>query len=389
MKYYMKKLLPNFIKKTIRQIILNKKINNYYDTSYDKYALLSYITTPFYKNSLSHTNFFEAQSWARILNEFGYNVDIIHYESNKNVDLSKYALICGFGDIFQHYFESAINKNITTIYYGTGMHVCHQNQASLQRVKDVHDKKGIWLGKSARFVEKTWTHQTSLVDGIIALGNTICAKSYEIYFDKTVFSVPAPFFQVVDARSIIESRNERMHRAFLWFGSSGLIHKGLDLLLDFFAARKDLTLHICGPIENEKDFVNAYRNELFNFQNIITHGFIDLKSQKFKEILTTCAFSIFPSCSEGGAAGIITTIGNGGLIPIISKETTVSTGCEIWIEKLTAKGIQKAVESALLLDSEQIKAMQIQNLEYVLNSHTQDIYYNRLKLAVQTILEIP
>jgi hypothetical protein len=62
------------------------------------------------------------------------------------------------------------------------MHVCFQNQTTLQRIKEVHLKKKVWLGKSARFVEKTWAHQTALVDGIATLVNDVCAGSYKKHY---------------------------------------------------------------------------------------------------------------------------------------------------------------------------------------------------------------
>ena len=88
LKNRIKKYLPNFLKKIILSY-LNKSIQNFYKTSYRQTALLSYIVMPFKKSSLSHTNYYEVQSWAKILSELGYNVDIIHYESSKKIDLSK------------------------------------------------------------------------------------------------------------------------------------------------------------------------------------------------------------------------------------------------------------------------------------------------------------
>lgn len=322
----------------------NKMISNVNKTNYKKYALLSYITVPFKADSFAHSNYFEAKSWAEILSELGYDVDVINYDSSKNLDLSKYEIICGFGNVFQQYFEGAYNKKIKTIYYATGMHVHHQNQATLQRVKSVYDSKGVWLGKSARFVEKTWTHQTLLVDGIIALGNEKGANSFKEHYNGVVLSIPAPFYHVFDAEEFINQRSLNADRHFLWFGSSGLIHKGLDLLLDYFSNHDDLTLHICGPIENEIDFINVYKKELFETQNIITYGFVDINSDRFVNILKKCSFVIFPSCSEGGCVSVLTAIGNGGLIPIISHETTISTNNEIWIENLTYDGVDKSIK---------------------------------------------
>lgn len=388
-KIFIKKYFPNFFS-LFRFFYLfynnNKIIRNVYQTKHGKHALLSYITIPFKEESFIHTNYFEAQSWAKILSELGYNVDVINYENNSKLDLSKYDVICGFGNVFQKYFEGAYDKKIKTIYYGTGMHVSHQNQATLQRVKSVYKLKGIWLGKSGRFVEKTWTHQTSLVDGIIALGNDKCADSYKKYYDGNVLSVPAPFYQICDAEEFIKQRSIDANKNFLWFGSSGLIHKGLDLLLDYFYEHSDLTLHVCGPIENEIDFVNVYKKELFETKNIITYGFLDINSDTFANILKKCSFVVFPSCSEGGSPSVLTVVGNGGLIPIISHETTVSTGSEIWIENFTYDGINKSINMALSLDDFTVKKLQRRNCEYVKTHNSTSNYYTKLKSSINLVV---
>jgi glycosyltransferase involved in cell wall biosynthesis len=373
-----------FYLRRIIKILKKKKIKNYFKTKYPKNALLSYITYPFKKGEyFRHTNYFEAMSHAKILNELGYNVDVIDYDYQGEIDFSKYDLLVGFGDAFQRYFESGRNK-MKTIYYGTGMHVCHQNHATLKRLKDVYLKRNVWLGKSTRYVEKAWTHQTYLVDAMIVLGNEICVESYRRFYEGQIFNIPAPFYKVIDAWELLESNNIR--KSFIWFGSSGLIHKGLDLVLKFFSKNPDLKLHICGPIKNEPDFERVYRKELYETPNIITHGFVDIKTEKFKEILKDCSFIIFPSCSEGGCSSVITLIGNAGLIPIITKETTISTGYEIWIEDFTVEAIENAVNKALLLSDKDILELRKKNLEYVLKNHTTEVYYKKLKEAYIDIL---
>lgn len=386
MRKLLKAILPEIVKEYVVTYKNQKIIKNHFKRNHSRNALLSYILTPFKKDSLSHTNFYEAQSWGKILDELGYNVDIIDYRNTKKIDLSKYDLICGFGDIFQQVFESNYNKKIETIYYGAGMHVCHQNNTSLKRVKDVYQKKGIWLAASARFVEKTWTHQTALVSGIVALGNKVCANSYRKYYDGSVYSLNAPYYQVFDGKQIIENRNQESSKHFLWFGSSGLIHKGLDLVLDYFSKNSQFYLHVCGPIENEKEFCNVYYKELYESKNIFTYGFVDIQSQKFHEILLQCSFIIFPSCSEGGSPSTLTVIGNGGLIPIITKETTIDTGYEIWINGFDNESIDKAVQYSQSLTNEQLKELQYKNLSYVQTQHTQEIYYNELKKNIKQIL---
>jgi len=382
-KQCIKNYLP-FILKIYKFYKRRMKIKNYFKTKYSKNVLLSYITYPFKKGEyFRHTNYFEAMSHAKILNELGYNVDVIDYDYQGKIDFSKYDLLVGFGEVFHKYFEYGKSK-IKTIYYGTGMHVCHQNHATLKRLKDVYSKKSIWLGKSTRYVEKAWTHQTYLVDAMIVLGNEVCVESYRKFYDGEIFNIPAPFYKVIDAWKLIQSNN--VGRSFIWFGSSGLIHKGLDLVLDFFSKNPDLKLHICGPVKNEPDFEQVYWKELYETPNIITHGFVDIKTEKFKEILNDCSFTIFPSCSEGGCPSVITLIGNAGIIPIITKETTISTGYEIWIENFTIEAIERAVNKALLLSDREILELRKKNLAYVLKNHTAEVYYKRLKEAYLSIL---
>lgn len=387
MKKHIKIFLPKFVKKSIVNFLERRVIGNYYKTDFSKNALLSYMTIAFTEDSTSHTNFFEAQSLAKILFELEYNVDIIHYDNSQAVDLSKYDLICGFGDVFRKYFEDSYMYKAKTIHYATGMHVCHQNHATLKRVKDVYEKKGVWLAKSARFVQNSWSHQTTLVDAIIALGNDISAMSYKKYYDGRVYSVPVPFYKTQDAVKIIAQKSKDADKSFLWFGSSGAVHKGLDILLDYFSKNSDLTLHICSALENEPEFVHVYKEELYNTKNILVHGFIDIKSRAFEDILKSCSFVIFPSCSEGGAASVVSAIGNGGLIPVITKETSVSSGYEIWIEGFDYNAVDKAIKEALALSDEEILDKRAKNLEYVLSNHSQESYYNLLKKSIKESIQ--
>jgi glycosyltransferase involved in cell wall biosynthesis len=229
--------------------------------------------------------------------------------------------------------------------------------------------------------------QVTLADAILALGNEICVNSYKKYSNAPIYPIPGLFYRTQDAYKILQDRNMSNSKTnFLWFGSSGLVRKGLDLALEVFYRRADLTLHICGPIKNEPDFEKVYFKELYQTENIITYGFVDITSDVFAKILKTCAFVIFPSCMEGGSPSTLTAIGNGALIPIITKETTISTGNEIWIEDFTPEAVEEAVNKALSLGEDEIIKMQKENLEYVLKHNSQENYYRELKKAIEEIL---
>jgi hypothetical protein len=311
-------------------------------------------------------------------------VDIINYYG-AIPDLGKYDVIYGFGDVFRKYFESS-HQRAKTIYYATGMHVCHQNTMTLLRGQDFYKKKKVWALDSTRFVEKTWTHQTSLVDGIIALGNKECADSYRKFFRGNVYELNAPFFKFHDAIEITRLRKQNAKNSFLWIGSSGAIHKGLDLCLDFFATRNDLFLHICGLSSSEIKFTEAYGHELRQ-PNIINHGFVDIKSNVFSDILKSCSFVIFPSCSEGGGASVLTAIGNGALIPMVSKESSISTGHEVKLEGLDVVSIRRAVSFVEALGDKQIIDLQMKNYSSVFSRNNTEEYYYNLKEYIKKIIQ--
>jgi len=80
LKNFLKHKWPNFFNtlKYLKKMKDDFILENIFNTSYAKYALLSYIKTPFLnKNQHSHTNHIGAKTWAEILNEFGYNVDVV------------------------------------------------------------------------------------------------------------------------------------------------------------------------------------------------------------------------------------------------------------------------------------------------------------------------
>ena len=72
---------------------------------------------------------------------------------------------------------------------------------------------------------------------------------------------------------------------FLWIGSQGLVHKGLDLVLEAFARMPDLHLTVCGPIREEPAFEAAFRRELYATPNIETLGWVDIASPAFADLL--------------------------------------------------------------------------------------------------------
>jgi glycosyltransferase involved in cell wall biosynthesis len=373
--------------KSAGKIIFRSPIINYYRTSYSRNALVSYITDSFRnKINLSHTNLFESMEIGKAINEAGFNVDIADYDYEGIIDYSRYDLIFGFGEPLINSFYKR-GKKIITVYYGTGMHINTQNNNTLNRVTEVFNKTGVWLPGSGRIVDKSWSIQTMLVDAMILLGNEEVTKTYSHYFKGKIYNIPASIYKITNYEEIIASKdfnNAKTH--FLWFGSSGMIHKGLDLLLEIFSKREDIHLHICGPLEGEPEFKQTYNNELLKTINIHYHGFVSLNSSLFKELLQKCAFVVFPSCSEGGSPSVLNVCGNGGLIPLLSKEASIDTGDFGFVfDKINIESIQFTVNQALHLTDKEIKERSIKCYEVISKKHSQTNYASELRKCINEI----
>lgn len=367
--------------------LLRKPIYNYFKTKFSKRVLISYITSPFYTGkSLVHTNIGEAMVIARIFRSLGYNVDIFDYCHPGPKDYSKYDLIFGFGNPLVNSFYNRKNNSFK-IYYGTGMNICHQNHATLRRIKDVYKKRSVWMPESGRIVEKAWSVQTTLVDGMIVLGNDICAKSYKKYYDGPIYQIPASFIKVCNGADIVKHKNFSVAKKnILWFGSSGLIHKGLDLVLEFFAEHPKYKLYVCGPISKEKKFCKVYGKELFDTPNIKTYDFINIASKKFSNLMKTCAFVISPTCSEGGSPAVLNCVGNGGLIPIVSEFATIDRKYAITIDELSARGVSRALKKASSISEDKLQELAEKNYQFISSSHDIKNYEKEMIKVIKNLL---
>jgi len=389
MKKFIKKFIPSDLWDIFRFVHkkFKKPIKNYFKTNFKENVLISYITYPF-KNgiSLRHTNYAEAFEIAKVFKELGYNIDIVDYDYESNLDYDKYSIIFGFGEPLEKSFYNR-NQKILTIFYGTGMHVIHNNHATLKRIEEVYKKKGKWLLESGRIVDKAWSAQTSLVDSIITLGDDEVVNSYQKYFSRKIYNIPNSYYKIFDHEEILKNKNFRgAKNHFLWFGSLGLIHKGLDLLLEVFKEMSDFQLHMCGPIDNELKFKNCYYEELYNTKNIHTYGFINIQSKSFKDIISKCAFVIFPSCSEGGSSSVINVMVY-GLIPIVTNAAGIRIkDFGIEIKELTSESIKESMIKAVNLSEDEIEKRSLKCSKNTINNHSIEKYSHELKKVLIEIL---
>jgi glycosyltransferase involved in cell wall biosynthesis len=273
---------------------------------------------------------------AQIFLQMGYEVDIIRYTNDTFLPTKEYRLFIDVSKNMER-ISPHLNKDCTKIFLIVFSHWLTHNTAQLNRLAHIVERRKVAIPPS-RLIEPNAAIEHA--DAAVVFGNQFTIDSYK-FADKPIFRLPIssqvtyPWPKDKDFASV--SRN------FLWLGSSGLVHKGLDLVLEAFAEMPEYNLTICGPVENDKAFNKCYYRELYELPNIHPVGWIDLTSDKFVELAKNCLGLVYPSSSEAGG-GCIINCWHAAIIPIVSYEASVDVyDFGITLEESSVKEIQDKV----------------------------------------------
>lgn len=291
-------------------IILNI---NYDNDKNQKRILICYLAKGYFvniQNNTGRTILHEIFKIIRVFSEIGYSIDLIDCNDSKLVPLikeKKYDLIFGFGEAF--YQMTELQPAATSILYMTENPPTFSYREEKNRLDYYYLRhtKHAKIQRSGKFYKLYHLHKK--YSYVITFGETELLKDQ--------YMVPYHLFPtgIINSKYGFHSKNHQTGRKnFLWLGSTGAIHKGLDLLIDIFQNREDITLHICGLTHKDKSLLGLPKRK-----NIVEYGHIDIKSDIFLKIIETCSYTILPSCSEGCATSILTGMLH-GLIPIVMKD---------------------------------------------------------------------
>ncbi|MEX1121614.1 MAG: hypothetical protein WED82_05745, partial [Balneolales bacterium] len=301
-------VLHDFLKKRLKY--LNLIFNKY--TNFDEktfislqpkgkskgIALISYIAEPFFlKNGQSipngHTHFWESLEMANVFLRNGFSVDVISYRNSIFIPQEKYTYFIGARTNFER-IAKQLNKDCIKIAHMDMSHWLYNNASAITRCLELQQRKGVTV-KSYKLQEENRAVENA--DFISILGNDFTAGTYQ-YSKKRIFKLPIP--SCITFPEPTEKDYEAVKKNYLWFGSRGLVHKGLDLVIEAFQELPDYHLTICGPVNNDKDpdFEKLFHKELYETANIHTVGWVDVESQQFKNIVNNCVGIIYPSSAE-------------------------------------------------------------------------------------------
>jgi hypothetical protein len=347
-------------------------------------VLLSYIIDGFLLKPgqpvpTTHTNIWESMEIARIFQDLGFNVDIIRYQDDTFIPQKPYSILLDVRDNMERLSPFLDSKCIKIMHLDTKNLLFH-NLAVCKRLLDLQKRKGVTL-KPVKFQapNQGLEHAHCGISG----GNRSTVDTFD-YAGKHIYSVPIPAsvsFPWPENKNFDKCRNH-----FLWFGSSGLVLKGLDLVLDAFAEMPDFYLTVCGPIQNEKDFERLYYKELYQTANIRTMGWVDVNSQKFQEIVNSSVATIFVSSTEGYSISSVNCM-HAALIPILSYESGLDVGeFGFVLKESSIMEIKECVHRVARLPTKELAERSRKSWEYAGENHTREKFTEAYRKVIEDII---
>jgi len=166
-----------------------------------------------------------------------------------------------------------------------------------------------------------------------------------------------------------------------------MVHKGLDLVLEAFVQMPKYHLTVCGPVTKEKDFEQAYCQELYHTANIDTYGWIDIGSPAFIDLANSCLGMVYPSCSEGSAGAVLTCL-QAGLIPIVSYESGVEVSDDfgVILHNCSIEEIKETVQRLSSLSAQELEQMARNAWEFARANHTMKKFDEECRLMVGKLI---
>lgn len=379
-KSYIKKYIKNNINKLFKKYVKNdfiRNINRDITNQSQKRVLVSYLGNIFTSdtNNFRHSNISEAYIIIKTFVNLGYVVDVIGCNDEYNIEevkKYKYDIIFGFGKPYD--FACKNNLNSLKIVYLTENSPRYSLNSEQNRVKyyfQRHNKK-IEICRSGLYYYEDFIKNS---DNAVLLGSNYNVDTYGYIFEKNKIYNIYPTALINNNYKFKTKKYDFCKKNFLWFGSCGAVHKGLDILLDVFKNNGEIKLFIAGLDKSERYLLKSYKE----CSNIVDCGFIDVQSERFLRLIDDVGFVVLPSASECMSTSVLTCMKH-GVIPIVTR----NTGFELqnygfYLEDYKIDYVTQRLSEIANIDSKVLNNMQIllsNDLEdkYELKNFEQDFY---------------
>lgn len=382
--------IGNAIVAWVQKLFIPRRLSrNIFGSDHRRRVLICYLPEAFDAPlPRSHSNFTECYTAAKVFHSLGFSVDCAS-RNHKGIDYSPYDVVYGItSDAYARSFSASGDP--LRIFYSVGAHTFLNFKVTAERNKRFHSEHGCRALSSCHYVPGNGMnyYNAHLSDAVICLGD---ASVTQHFIDEDprpghYYTLPAFYFDI--RRPSADKDFEKCRRNLLWFGSSGLIHKGLDIAIDFALRHPEFTLHICGASRGEKEFWRYYAPLADKAPNIVQHGFVDIGSEEFARILDECALLVNPSLSESGAVAVLNVLANGLLYPVYSRETGLAlSDYAPEVPEVTYAAFEKAIMEAASLPAAELLQRAAALNGHVRRNYSLALYEERLRTHIETILK--
>ncbi len=342
-------------------------------------VFLSYVNEFLYTEDPTYcpgTREVECASLLSALVQMGCRVDIARYDMLKGIR-ADYDFIIGQGDAFR--LASSMNPAAKRILYLTENPPTFSYEKEKERVQYFEERHHVkvHLTRSGKFFRKEDFEQ---LHACIFIGNPSDGKKLPGINTFTI--KPTGFMNRVfnqEYNKCIRDYSQARKR-FMWMGSIGAIHKGLDILLDVFRNHPELELYILGVSEYERRILKPFMGP-----NIRDVGFIKIQSDEFLNIVTQCGFVVMPSCSERLATSVITAM-NHGLIPLVTAETGIEVPVGEVFKDFRVETIDETIMKWCKMDASLLERISHETRTYTLDTFHISNYNKRIKEILDQLI---
>ncbi len=347
-------------------------------------ALVSYLVDPFLVPAgaplpHSHTHFWESRQIAFTFRDLGFDVDVIHWTNRDFVPERRYDALVDVRINLERLAPLVGDGCLRIQHMETAHHRFH-NRAQRRRLDDLEARRG------ARLAPRKLIEENRAIENAhygTTTGNRFTIGTYA-HAGREIHRVPLSTPRLFPSPAGKDF--DRCRRRFLWFGSGGLVHKGLDLVLEAFAGMPDFELVVCGPVHLERDFEAHYARELYGTPGITTEGWVDVAGDRFRRIVESCVGLVYPSCSEAGGGSAITCL-HAGLIPIVTYETSIDLeGFGVELPEASIESIREAVGRVAELPAAELERHAVGAWEHARREHTRERFAAAHRRAIESIL---
>ncbi len=333
-------------------------------------VLISYVTLPYLNRDPkileAHTNRWEGMCIVESWLEKGFAVDLIDTTNTSFVPKKSYDYVVDNGTNMDR-LAPLLGRGCVKIFHATTSHWKFNNDAEEKRFRDLSARRGEQV-RPDRVLPPN--HAIELCDHATLIGNRVTAQTYA-FANKPITLTPISTTHTFESPAGKDFDAARKH--FIWFGGAGVIHKGLDLVVEAFARMPEFNLTICGKIDGETEFKKIFAKELA-LPNISVAGFVYPGSEVFKKIAAESLALIYPSCSEGQAGSVVLAM-HAGLIPIVSRESGVNVDTfGVILKENTIEEIMAEVTRIVSLPQEELRERSVETWSYAQAHHTRETF---------------